>query len=216
MALYVRLQTSFWTHRKTLRLRSLIGDEAFWIPQRMWCYAANNQPDGDFSKYSATEISMLLGSSKQPEALLEALQQAGFLDGLKIHNWKEHNAYHKTFADRAKKAAKARWSGEEKDKERKGKEGSIASSTHEASKRKGSLQELQDFCLSIQLPASDGEACFHKWEGNGWKNGNAAIKDWKSTIRAWKANGYMPSQKNGNGSAPHRPVTPMRSISEHE
>lgn len=109
MALYVRLQTSFWTHRKTLRLRASIGDDALWIPPRLWSYAAMNQPDGDFSNYSATELGMLLGYAKGGQALLEALQQASFLDGMKIHGWEEHNGYHDVFAKRAKTAAKERW-----------------------------------------------------------------------------------------------------------
>lgn len=64
-------------------------------------------------------------------------------------------------------------------------------------KAKGTLEEVVAFCIELGLPKSDGEACFHKWEGNGWKNGQAQIKDWKSTIRSWMTSGYMPSQKNG-------------------
>jgi hypothetical protein len=76
-------------------------------------------------------------------------------------------------------------------------------------KRKGTLEEIRGFCKELGLPESDGDASFHKWQGNGWRNGTVAIKCWRSTIRAWKANGYMPSQKaNGkNGHAP--PVDPM-------
>lgn len=42
----------------------------------------------------------------------------------------------------------------------------------------------------------DGESCWEKWNGNGWINGKNKIKDWKATIRSWKAQGYLPSQKN--------------------
>lgn len=62
-------------------------------------------------------------------------------------------------------------------------------------KDRASLEELREFCASVGLPESDGEASFHKWEGNGWKNGTSTIKDWKATIRSWQASGYMPSQK---------------------
>jgi hypothetical protein len=57
-------------------------------------------------------------------------------------------------------------------------------------------EEIIQFVVSIDLPKSDGEACFHKWKGNGWKNGTNPIKDWQATIRSWKASGYLPSQKN--------------------
>jgi len=57
------------------------------------------------------------------------------------------------------------------------------------------LDEAIAFAVELGLPASDGEACFHKWEGNGWTNGGKKIKDWKATIRSWNAAGYLPSQK---------------------
>jgi uncharacterized protein YdaU (DUF1376 family) len=57
------------------------------------------------------------------------------------------------------------------------------------------LDEAISFAVELGLPASDGEACFHKWEGNGWTNGGKKIKDWKATIRSWNAAGYLPSQK---------------------
>jgi len=66
------------------------------------------------------------------------------------------------------------------------------------SKSRCTLEEAQAFAKELGLPERDGESCFYKWEGNGWKNGTAPIKDWKATIRAWKAGGYLPSQKAGN------------------
>ena len=123
MSLYIRLRSSFWTHRKTLRLRSLVGESAFWIPPRIWCYAADNQPDGDFSDFSATELALLIGYSGEAEHMLQALLQAGFLDqDLRIHNWKVHNGYHAVFRSRARTAAKARWLKQSTGKDMKGKE----------------------------------------------------------------------------------------------
>jgi hypothetical protein len=68
----------------------------------------------------------------------------------------------------------------------------------------GTLDELKAFAQEIGLPASDGEATFFKWEGNGWKNGNNSVKDWRSTMRSWKAAGYMPSQKLAKSATDHR------------
>jgi len=140
MALYVRLQTSFYSHKKTARLRGKLGDDALWLVPRLWAYAAECQPDGDFSSYEAGELAMLLGYNKDACSMLEALQQAGFMDGMAIHDWSEHNGYHEVFADRAKKAASARWKnrdekkGQDKTrKDKKRKETSIASSMLEAS-----------------------------------------------------------------------------------
>lgn len=109
MSLFVKLKTGFWTHRKTARLRAAIGDDAFWVPPRLWCYAAENQPDGDFSGYSAQELAMLVGYSKDATSMLEALHKAGFMHEGRIHGWEEHNGFHQTFSERAKNAASARW-----------------------------------------------------------------------------------------------------------
>lgn len=72
--------------------------------------------------------------------------------------------------------------------------------TKEPTKRKdrGTREEIIEFCVEELLPRSDADAIFHKWEGNGWTNGGKPIKDWKATIRSWKAQKFLPSQKNGS------------------
>jgi len=110
MSLYIRLQNNFWTHRKTARLRALIGDAALWVVPRLWSYAAENQPDGHFEDYTAAEIAVLLAYPDDPDTLLQALLKAGFMDDkpLQIHDWNDHNSFHKAYSDRAKAAAAAR------------------------------------------------------------------------------------------------------------
>jgi len=142
-SLYVKLFTNFYTHRKTLRLRAMIDDAAFWIPPRLWAYAAENQPDGIFKDYTAKEIAQLVGYTGDAPSMLQALLKAGFVDDdpLRIHDWQEYNGFHQTFAERAKKAASARWSkspstpspDKENKKIRGGDETSIASSMLQAS-----------------------------------------------------------------------------------
>jgi hypothetical protein len=53
-------------------------------------------------------------------------------------------------------------------------------------------EEVEEFAVSLGCPAGQGAAAFWKWEGNGWTNGKAPIKDWKATVRSWKAQGYAP------------------------
>jgi len=55
--------------------------------------------------------------------------------------------------------------------------------------------QIIQYCISLGLPASDGKAVFAKWQGNNWTNGGQAIRDWKATIRSWKLQGYLPSQR---------------------
>lgn len=165
MSLFVRLQSSFWNHRKTLRLRARIGDSAYWLPPRLWSYAAENQPDGDFSNYLPEELAMLLAYVGDAQAMLEAMQQAGFMDGMRIHDWQEHNAYHSTFSERAKKAAEARWGKRKEAKEktvqeRKGKEASIATSMLEASE--GRFKEWMTFRRGMGKNPKDWSAMFNE------------------------------------------------------
>jgi len=109
--LYVRVFTGFYKHRKTLRLRATLGNDAYWIPPSLWAYAVENQPDGVFSDYSPEEIASLIGYNGDASIMLQALLKSGFMDDapLRIHDWGEHNGYHKTYSERAKKAANARW-----------------------------------------------------------------------------------------------------------
>jgi hypothetical protein len=111
--LYIRVMTGFYTHKKTVRLKIALGVDAYWIPPRLWAYAAENQPDGDLSGYTSEELAELIGCSKHTQAMLQALKNSGFIDknGM-IHDWDEHNGYHKSFSERAKKAAAARWAKE--------------------------------------------------------------------------------------------------------
>jgi len=140
--LYVRLHSSFWTHRKTLQLRRKLGDAAFWIPPRLWSFAAENAPDGDLSNYQAEDLAMLVQYSGNAQEMLQALNDAGFLENGIIRNWEERNSFHVTNHDRAKKAAEARWAkrneklSEKKDRDK------------DKEKEKESKQALTKQCLA--------------------------------------------------------------------
>jgi hypothetical protein len=62
------------------------------------------------------------------------------------------------------------------------------------SKARGTIEELKLFALEIDLPESDGENCFHKWQSTGWQG----IKDWQAKMRTWKIEGFHASQKTTN------------------
>lgn len=112
---------------------------------------------------------MLLGYLGDPQALLQALLQAGFMDDnpLRIHDWAEHNGYHDFYAERARKAANVRWSkkgagnnsgNDMKGHERKGKEKSQA--LLQASKC------TQVVVNSASPPSSNHEAFITGWTQN--------------------------------------------------
>ena len=110
MSLYIKFFTTFWSHRKTMRLVDILGNDGFWIAPKLWCYAATHQPDGDFSGYTDGELNLLLGYPKDSPSIRQAMLQAGFMDeGYMLHDWEKHNSCHVMFAERARTAAKARW-----------------------------------------------------------------------------------------------------------
>lgn len=167
MSLYVRVFNNFYTHRKTARLRGILGNDALWIPPRLWAYAAENQPDGRFIEYTAKELAMLIGYSGNASRMLQALLDVGFMDAdpLAIHDWHEHNGYHKSYAERASKAAAARWNKPPSDSpelkvpdktvpDLKGKETSNASSILEASNRQRTVIEPSVQPSLVTVPAS--------------------------------------------------------------
>lgn len=190
MSLYVRLHTSFWTHRKTIRLKTRLGEAAFWVPPRLWSYAAEHQPDGNFSDFTPEEIADLIGYSGDAQAMLQALQQVCFMDGMTIHGWDEHNGYHTMFAERAKKAARIRWEKEQKrkeeGKERKGKEPSSASSIQEASgevelppKFPKTFEKAKALIGTLQITDALHHEIWNQAVGRGGKDGaGTAIASW--------------------------------------
>lgn len=125
--LYIRLRTGFYSHVKTLRLKSRLGMDALWLVPRIWAFAAESQPDGDLSGYTAGEIAALVGYMGDASGMLVALKDCGFMDAEgRIHDWSEHNGFHFKFSARGKTAAAARWGkgdrerdkDKDKDKER--------------------------------------------------------------------------------------------------
>lgn len=93
------------------------------------------------------------------------------------------------------KQSKGQGKGQEEGQERAKKGPSNEQEELRRKAKPSSLTAVVDFCLEIDLTRTDAEATWAKWEGNGFKNGKASMKCWKSTLRSWKLNGYLPSQK---------------------
>lgn len=148
--------TGFWSHRKTARLRALLGDDALWIVPRLWSYAAENQPDGNLSSYTSEELAMLLGCSKHAPSMLQALRAAGFVDddGM-IHNWQRHNGYHESYSKRAKSAAEARWAREREKKEKNQKKEELMK--EESGKRKVDTSIASSMLVASASPQDEKE-----------------------------------------------------------
>lgn len=65
---------------------------------------------------------------------------------------------------------------------------------------RGTFEEVMEFCREAGLFPRDADYLWNKWESNGWQNGGKAMKDWRAAVRAWKTQGYLPSQKTPSAS----------------
>jgi len=178
MSLFTRVLCTYWSHPKTARLRQMLGNDALWIPIRLWSFAADHRPSGVLEGLSAADLSSAIGYGGSPRKLLRALIQTGFLDEkpLQIHNWGKHNWYHSAYNERAKKAAAARW---EKGKRAKGERDSTRGGQEQASLKdassmfgpipagafpselKGMLEQVEGFKAQV-LRGAKREAQYHE------------------------------------------------------
>lgn len=82
---------------------------------------------------------------------------------------------------------------EEKDKDKNKEKEENKDNTNRA---RATHEELTEFCKANGLFPRDVEYLWNRWTETGWKNGTKPIRDWKATIRTWKASGFLPSIKN--------------------
>ena len=215
--LYIRVKTGFYTHLKTVRLRAKIGSDANWIPPRLWAYAAENQPDGNLESYTSEEISELIGCSKYASSILQALKDCGFVDknGM-IHDWQEHNGYHKTFSERAKTAAEARWKQERGN--RKGESGDKQCSSNATSIP--SESEAVALTMTSGIPESFSKFVYADWSTRQGKDGGGVavsflpylIKRWSRECVEWRNGrhkGIPEKEKAANKKPTHIPDAVM-------
>lgn len=105
-----RLNTGLAGHHKTKKLMRRLGPAGPWGLVCLFLWAAANRTDGDLAGMSAEDIELAADWTGEPDALVIALREVGFLDGeagsLKIHDWAEHNPWAAGAEDRAESS---RW-----------------------------------------------------------------------------------------------------------
>lgn len=225
--LYVKVRTGFFSHRKTAHLWSLIGNDAYWLPIRLWAYCAENQPDGDLSKFTDDALGMLLGCDKHASSMLQALVESGFMTReRKVCNWDKHNSYHVTFSERATKAAKARWAAKAKKEKNQKKEDPDTDKESERDNEQAwakhassigrspdpppqtypeqpSWDLVQAYAQSIGLAEWRAKDWFDEMEGCGWQDkSKRPIVKWQSVLvrirTYWEADGRPMSPRPRN------------------
>ncbi|WP_461209943.1 hypothetical protein [Desulfocurvus sp. DL9XJH121] len=114
----IRIALSFAGHRKRRKLARLLGrgPGATDYLLDLWLATAANHPDGVLVGMSAGDVADEAGWPGEPQAFVDALKAAGFLDEAggvyALHDWGEHQGWVVNAGRRsqaAKKAAAARW-----------------------------------------------------------------------------------------------------------
>lgn len=114
----VRLSTGFPTHRKTKRLKRVLGAEGVLGLIFLWAWAGRERWSGDLGGLSDEDIEDSCGWDGQPGALIGALSdpKIRFIDGppgeRALHDWAEHNPFAAgkgVRIARGKKGAEAMW-----------------------------------------------------------------------------------------------------------
>jgi len=173
-----------------------------------WCLFDEQTEDGILSGYTPAILDEVVNFP----GLAMAMQSVGWLevgDGfLAVPRFDEHNG--KTAKRRAQENVR-KVSARDADKNPQSMQTFCAPEKRREEKikksmKKPSMEEVANFCESIELPRSDGESTFWKWEANGWMNGQNPIKNWKATIRQWKSSRWLPSQK---ANAPQNGIRPV-------
>ena len=132
----VKIEQGTLTHRKTLRLKGLLGigvAQAVGHLTMLWVWAANSTKDGSLAGMTPTEIAEVSGWAGEPADFLAAMIDAGYIDeapdGFRLHDWAENTG--QIEAEARREAARER---QRRFKERKRAEKAAEAARAEASK----------------------------------------------------------------------------------
>lgn len=110
---WFKFPVSYWHDPRMFKLRKLVGDDALWLPARMWTFAVSQEGTGDLSEYSSAELAEALRYRGHAKRLRDAFTKAGYIDkNGRVVGWKELYALAASRKRSARTAAKARWAGE--------------------------------------------------------------------------------------------------------
>jgi hypothetical protein len=80
-------------HPKRKRLSRRLGLDMYQtigLLNCVWWWVMDYAPDGDLSRYEAEDVADGIDYPGDPAELLDALRFAGFIDGMRIHDWEEY------------------------------------------------------------------------------------------------------------------------------
>jgi hypothetical protein len=84
---WIRLYVSFFTHRKTMRMRRELGTIEPIL--RLWVWAAENAQDGCLFGVSDEDLEEAMGWRGKRGKAIGCARECGFIDGDILHGWEE-------------------------------------------------------------------------------------------------------------------------------
>ena len=108
----IRVDVNFFQHPKTIRLERQCGLAGVKSLLLLWCWAAQNRPEGTLANISAEDVEIIAGWDGEKGALLAALTDLRWLDEeggtYSLHDWNDWNAWVAASVTRGDKARLSR------------------------------------------------------------------------------------------------------------
>lgn len=205
----INVNSSYFNHPKTRRLKVYLSLESDVFPIRLWAFAAEYFPkDGILKGYSGLEIEGILGFNGNSGNLIRALQTVGFVEKVEndfaIHDWQEHAGFVWNYKLSGQKGGRRSGISRRKNQsnppfKRNGK--SLQAKRQNASTMEWNGMELnKDNTLRFEKPSAtlvteyaqtlafdlDGQAFVDYYDSKGWLVGKSAMRDWRAAVRTWK------------------------------
>ena len=115
----IRVNVSFLSHHKVVKIRKRLGDSAALSLIALWCFAAQNRTDGILTGMDDEDVEIAAQWYGENGALVKELLSLKLIDRIEgtycIHDWFENNPWVADAGNRsakAKKAATSRWERE--------------------------------------------------------------------------------------------------------
>ena len=200
---WIKMDTDLPDKPEVVRMAGILSMDRFAIVgrlHRLWSWWNKHTSNGHALGVTEAFLDELVNRDGFSAALREVQWLESQSDSLAIPRFERHNG--NSAKSRAQATERQRKSRSDRDdchavsvtKTRPEKRREEKTRKKE-NKSRGTEYEVKQFAVSLGLPESDGEACFLKWEGNGWTNKGEPVKCWKSTMRNWKIQNFLPSQK---------------------
>ncbi|MCK4788893.1 MAG: hypothetical protein KAV87_34445, partial [Desulfobacteraceae bacterium] len=105
----IRLSTTFFSHRKTKKLKRVLGADGIVALISLWARVAIEKPSGVLAGWDDDDIALEADCSGDPAEFVSLLVNIGFIDKDKdgicsLHNWKKRQGWVANSAERSDKA----------------------------------------------------------------------------------------------------------------